>query len=189
MLRRRPSPPRPLWATAVKWMVAVWLLALAFLSVDYMQETYLGERAAMQASVGPAEEGIFATSMPADILAASNDRPLTRWYAERGAVARIWGNLLRYRLSVLGAWFWTLCPALVALVIDAYCMREVRKYRFVAQSPLRHKMAARAAYILAGSATGALLAPVALPASLVPVTLTGIASGFWLWVVNLQKRL
>lgn len=189
MLRRRPSPPRPLWVLALKGAVAAWLAALAFLSVDFMKEAYLGERSAMIEAVGRSEEAIFAASMPSEILEAGDERPLSRWYAERGAVARIWGNLLRYRISVLGAWFWTLFPALAALVIDAYCVREVRKYRFVSQSPLRHKMAARAAYILAGAGAGALLAPVSLPANLVPLTLCGIATGFWLWVVNLQKRL
>jgi hypothetical protein len=68
-------------------------------------------------------------------------------------------------------------------------VREIRKYSFVAQSPIRHMLGVRVMWIVIIGLIGWLFLPVTLPALIAPSLTVALAYSLWLWVSNLQKRL
>lgn len=79
-------------------------------------------------------------------------------------------------------------PLAIAAYLDGQYVREIRKFSFVAQSPIRHKLGIRVMWLVLIGLMGWLLVPV--PLALVAPTLTvAISYSLWLWVSNLQKRL
>ena len=80
-------------------------------------------------------------------------------------------------------------PLVMAAYSDGQLVREIRKYSFLARSPIRHSLGVRVLWtVLVGLAVW-MIAPVPMPAMLPPLLIVAIAYALWLWVSNLQKRL
>lgn len=78
---------------------------------------------------------------------------------------------------------------MIVAYLDGHYMREIRKYSFVAQSPIRHKLGIRVIWVVIIGLAGWLLMPIPLPALIAPTLTVCLAYALWLWVSNLQKRL
>ena len=80
-------------------------------------------------------------------------------------------------------------PLVLAAYMDGQFVREIRKYSFVAQSPIRHKLGVRVMWMVLAGLAGWIVLPVPMPSLLAPVLIVSISYSLWLWVSNLQKRL
>jgi hypothetical protein len=80
-------------------------------------------------------------------------------------------------------------PFAIVAYLDGQYVREIRKFSFVAQSPIRHKLGIRVMWVVLIGLMGWLLVPVPLPAMIAPFLTVAISYSLWLWVSNLQKRL
>lgn len=78
---------------------------------------------------------------------------------------------------------------LLAAYLDGHFVREIRKYSFVAQSPIRHKLGVRLIWIVLAGFAGWVMVPIPMPLLLAPMLIVLISYSLWLWVSNLQKRL
>lgn len=113
----------------------------------------------------------------------------SRWMRERVEASWLWIGLVAYRLHVLMGWLLPGSPLAIVAYLDGYFVREIRKYSFVAQSPIRHKLGIRVLWSAVLGLVGWLLVPIPLPALIAPVLTVCLAYALWLWVSNLQKRL
>lgn len=113
----------------------------------------------------------------------------SQWTRSRIEATWLWLGLVIYRLHVLMGWLLPGIPLVIVAYLDGHYMREIRKYSFVAQSPIRHKLGIRVTWMVIIGLTGWLLVPITLPAMIAPVLTVSLAYSLWLWVGNLQKRL
>lgn len=111
------------------------------------------------------------------------------WLQGRVVVTWLWVGLIAYRLQVLMGWWLPGMPLTMAAYLDGQFVREIRKYAFVAQSPIRHSLAVRVLWIVLIGLVAWLIVPLPMPALLPPGLILAIAYALWLWVSNLQKRL
>lgn len=114
---------------------------------------------------------------------------LSLWTRGRILATWLWIGLISYRLQVLMGWLLPGIPLMLATYLDGQFVREIRKYSFVAQSPIRHKLGVRVMWMVLCGIAGWVLLPVAMPAFLAPVLIISVSYSLWLWVSNLQKRL
>lgn len=114
---------------------------------------------------------------------------LSHWTQGRIIATWLWIGLISYRLQVLMGWLLPGIPLMLATYLDGQFVREIRKYSFVAQSPIRHKLGVRVMWMVLCGIAGWILLPVAMPAFLAPVLIISVSYSLWLWVSNLQKRL
>jgi len=113
----------------------------------------------------------------------------SQWARSRIEATWLWIGLLVYRLYVLTGWIVPGIPLAIVAYLDGHYVREIRKFSFVAQSPVRHKLGIRVMWVVLLGTAGWLLIPVPLPALLAPALTVSLAYSLWLWVSNLQKRL
>jgi hypothetical protein len=165
------------------------------------------ERAEVHALAGESEQRMFSDSMrqlqqsmsrdfrvflhDAD---AMGDGPLgnqgfSQWTRSRIEATWLWLGLVIYRLHVLMGWLLPGIPLTIVAYLDGHYMREIRKFSFVAQSPIRHKLGIRVMWVVLIGLTAWLLVPVPLPAIIAPTLTVATSYSLWLWVSNLQKRL
>ena len=111
------------------------------------------------------------------------------WLQGRIVVTWLWVGLIAYRLQVLMGWLLPGMPLTMAAYLDGQFVREIRKYAFVAQSPIRHSLAVRVLWVVLIGLVAWLIVPLPMPALLPPGLILAIAYALWLWVSNLQKRL
>lgn len=111
------------------------------------------------------------------------------WLQGRIVVTWLWVGLIAYRLQVLMGWWLPGMPLTMAAYLDGQFVREIRKYAFVAQSPIRHSLAVRVLWVVLIGLVAWLIVPLPMPALLPPGLILAIAYALWLWVSNLQKRL
>lgn len=113
----------------------------------------------------------------------------SQWTRSRIEATWLWLGLVIYRLHVLMGW---LLPGIllgIVAYLDGHYMREIRKFSFVAQSPIRHKLGIRIMWVVLIGLAAWLLVPVPLPAIIAPTLTVATSYSLWLWVSNLQKRL
>jgi len=113
----------------------------------------------------------------------------SQWTRSRIEATWLWMGLVVYRLHVLMGWLLPGIPLAIVAYLDGHYVREIRKFSFVAQSPIRHKLGIRVTWIVIIGLTGWLLVPIPLPAMIAPALTVLFAYSLWLWVGNLQKRL
>ncbi len=113
----------------------------------------------------------------------------SQWARSRIEATWLWVGLVVYRLHVLMGWLLPGIPLAVVAYLDGHYMREIRKFSFVAQSPIRHKLGIRVMWVVLVGLAAWLLVPVTLPAMIAPALTVAMAYSLWLWVSNLQKRL
>jgi hypothetical protein len=71
----------------------------------------------------------------------------SQWTRSRIEATWLWLGLVAYRLNVLSGWLLPGIPLVIVAYLDGHYMREIRKYSFVAQSPIRHKLGIRVTWI------------------------------------------
>lgn len=113
----------------------------------------------------------------------------SQWMRSRIEATWLWIGLLVYRLHVLIGWLVPGIPFAIVAYLDGHYIREIRKFSFVAQSPIRHKLGIRVMWVAIIGVTGWLLVPIPVPALIAPCLTVSLAYSLWLWVSNLQKRL
>jgi hypothetical protein len=113
----------------------------------------------------------------------------SQWARLRIEATWLWMGLGGYRLHVLMGWVLPGIPLAIVAYLDGQYVREIRKFSFVAQSPIRHKLRIRVMWAVLIGLMGRPLVPVPLPAMTAPVLTVAISYSLWLWVSNIQKRL
>lgn len=113
----------------------------------------------------------------------------SRWTQDRIIATWLWIGLIAYRLQILMGWLLPGIPFALAAYMDGQLVREIRKYSFVAQSPIRHKLGVRVMWTVLMGLAGWIIVPVPMPSLLAPTLIVSISYSLWLWVSNLQKRL
>lgn len=184
-------------------VVATWV----FIPPATIRAAWMHERAEVHALAGEGEQRMFAESMgqlqqsmSRDFRAflqdadAMGDGPLgnqgfSQWTRSRIEATWLWLGLVRYRLNVLSGWLLPGIPLVIVAYLDGHYMREIRKYSFVAQSPIRHKLGIRVTWFVIIGLAGWLLVPIPVPALIAPFLTVSLSYSLWLWVSNLQKRL
>lgn len=184
-------------------VVATWV----FISPATIRAAWMHERSEVHALAGEGEQRMFAEAMgqlqhsiSRDFRAFLQDAdemgngPLgnqgfSQWTRSRIEATWLWLGLVKYRLNVLSGWLLPGIPLVIVAYLDGHYMREIRKYSFVAQSPIRHKLGIRVTWIVIIGLAGWLLVPIPLPALIAPFLTISLAYSLWLWVSNLQKRL
>ncbi len=190
--------------------LGVFILVVAtcvFIPPATIRAAWMHERAEVHALAGEGEQGIFAESMgqlqqsmSRDFRAflqdadAMGDGPLgnqgfSQWTRSRIEATWLWLGLVTYRLNVLSGWLLPGIPLVIVAYLDGHYMREIRKYSFVAQSPIRHKLGIRVTWIVIIGLGIWVTVPIPLPALIAPMLTVSLAYSLWLWVSNLQKRL
>ena len=184
-------------------VAATWV----FIPPATIRAAWMHERAEVHALAGEGEQRMFAESMgqlqqsmSRDFRAflqdadAMGDGPLgnqgfSQWTRSRIEATWLWLGLVRYRLNVLSGWLLPGIPLVIVAYLDGHYMREIRKYSFVAQSPIRHKLGIRVMWIVIIGLAGWILMPIPVPALIAPFLTVSLGYSLWLWVSNLQKRL
>jgi hypothetical protein len=184
-------------------IVAVWV----FIPPTVIRSAWLEERAQVYAIAGISESAVYVriTDDLQKSLAgafqgyireaqAMGQGPLgnsafSRWTQDRVMATWLWLGLIAYRLQVLMGWLLPGIPIMLATYLDGHYVREIRKYSFVAQSPIRHKLGVRVMWIVLAGIAGWVIVPMPMPSLLAPTLIVLISCSLWLWVSNLQKRL
>jgi len=184
-------------------IVATWV----FIQPAVIRSAWMEERAQVYAIAGNGESAVYGriTDDLQKSLAgvfqgyireaqAMGQGPLgnsafSRWTQDRVMATWLWLGLIAYRLQVLMGWLLPGIPIMLATYLDGHYVREVRKYSFVAQSPIRHKLGVRVMWIVLAGLAGWVIVPVPMPSLLAPTLIVLISCSLWLWVSNLQKRL
>ncbi len=184
-------------------IVAVWV----FIPPAVVRSAWMNERAEVYAIAGSGESAVYGRIF--DDLQASlaggfrgcirdaeamgqgplGNSAFSRWAQDRIMATWLWIGLIAYRLQVLMGWLLPGIPVMLAAYLDGHFVREIRKYSFVAQSPIRHKLGVRVTWIVLAGLTGWVIGPVPMPSLLAPTLIVLISCSLWLWVSNLQKRL
>lgn len=184
-------------------LVATWVL----ISPEVIRAAWAKERVEVYALAGKAENDIYKRTMDdlkkslaTDFRGFINDAEsigqgpfasieLSRWTQGRVLATWLWIGFISYRLQVLMGWLLPGIPLMLATYFDGQFVREIRKYSFVAQSPIRHKLGVRVMWVVLCGIAGWIFVPVAMPSFLAPVLIVSVSYSLWLWVSNLQKRL
>lgn len=184
-------------------VVATWL----FIPPSIIRSAWQTERSEVYALAGPGEHLLFRQAMnglqqsmakdfqgfllEADAMGegALGNSGFSQWTRLRIEATWLWMGLVVYRLHVLMGWLLPGIPLAIVAYLDGQYVREIRKFSFVAQSPIRHKLGIRVMWVVLIGLMGWLLVPVPLPAMIAPVLTVAISYSLWLWVSNLQKRL
>ena len=184
-------------------IVAVWV----FIQPAVIRSAWLEERAQVYAIAGNSENAVYGRitdDLQASLAGvfqgylrdaqAMGEGPLgnssfSRWTQDRIMATWLWLGLIAYRLQVLMGWLLPGIPIILATYLDGHYVREIRKYSFVAQSPIRHKLGVRVMWIVLAGLAGWVIVPVPMPSLLAPTLIVMISCSLWLWVSNLQKRL
>ena len=196
------------WSTFLAISVFILIvLTWAFIPPGVIRSAWMVERAEVFAIAGKGESAVYRrivddlqTSMAGDFRGYIRDAeamgqgPLgntgfSRWAQDRIMASWLWIGLAAYRLQVLMGWLLPGIPLLSVAYLDGHYVREIRKYSFVAQSPIRHKLGIRVMWIVLAGLTGWIVVPVPMPSMLAPMLIVSISYALWLWVSNLQKRL
>ena len=184
-------------------VVATWL----FIPPSIIRSAWQTERSEVYALAGPGEHLIFRQAMnglqqsmakefrefllEADAMGegALGNSGFSQWTRLRIEATWLWMGLVVYRLHALMGWLLPGIPLAIVAYLDGQYVREIRKFSFVAQSPIRHKLGIRVMWLVLIGLMGWLLVPVPLPALVAPTLTVAISYSLWLWVSNLQKRL
>jgi hypothetical protein len=184
-------------------VVATWL----FIPPSIIRSAWQTERAEVYALAGLGEHLLFRQAMnglqqsmakdfqgfllEADAMGegALGNSSFSQWTRSRIEATWLWMGLVVYRLHVLMGWLLPGIPLAIVAYLDGQYVREIRKFSFVAQSPIRHKLGIRVMWVVLIGLMGWLVVPVPLPAMIAPVLTVAISYSLWLWVSNLQKRL
>ncbi len=184
-------------------VVATWV----FIPPEVIRSAWMVERAEMYAMTEKGESAVYGrifddlqTSLAGNFRGYIRDAeamgqgPLgnsafSRWAQDRIMATWLWIGLIAYRLQVLMGWLLPGIFIILATYLDGHYVREIRKYSFVAQSPIRHKLGVRVMWIVMTGLAGWLMVPVPMPSLLAPTLIVLISCSLWLWVSNLQKRL
>lgn len=184
-------------------VLATWL----FIHPSVIRGAWMAERGEVYALAGEGEHRVFGqviTSLQqtmsrdfqnflldADALGQGQlgNVGFSQWTRSRIEATWLWLGLVIYRLHVLMGWLLPGIPLAVVAYLDGHYVREIRKFSFVAQSPIRHKLGIRVMWVVLIGLAAWLLVPVPLPAMIAPTLTVAISYSLWLWVSNLQKRL
>ncbi len=184
-------------------IVAIWV----FIPPGVIRSAWIAERAEVYAMDGKGESAVYGRtfddlqkSLAGDFRGYIRDAesigqgPLgnagfSRWTQDRIMATWLWIGLIAYRLQVLMGWLLPGIPLILAAYLDGHFVREIRKYSFVAQSPIRHKLGVRVMWMVLAGLAGWIVVPVPMPSLLAPMLIVLISYSLWLWVSNLQKRL
>ena len=184
-------------------IVATWV----FIQPAVIRSAWMEERAQVYAIAGNGESAVYGritddlqTSLAGVFQGyireaqAMGQGPLgnsafSRWIQDRIMATWLWLGLIAYRLQVLMGWLLPGIPIMLATYLDGHYVREIRKYSFVAQSPIRHKLGVRVMWIVLAGLAGWVIVPVPMPSLLAPTLIVLVSCSLWLWVSNLQKRL
>ncbi|WP_291982603.1 hypothetical protein [Candidatus Accumulibacter sp. ACC005] len=184
-------------------MAATW----AFIPPTAIRNAWIAERAEVYAIAGKGESDVYGRtlddmekSLASDFRKLhhrrSIDRAGTLWEfrPQRLGAGPDRRDLVvdrpgRLPLQVLMGWLVPGIPLVMAAYSDGQLVREIRKYSFVAQSPIRHSLGVRVLWaVLVGLAVW-MIVPLPMPSLLPPLLIVSISYALWLWVSNLQKRL
>ena len=170
-------------------VAATWV----FIPPATIRAAWMHERAEVHALAGEGEQRMFAESMgqlqqsmsrdfreflqDAD---AMGDGPLgnqgfSQWTRSRIEATWLWLGLVTYRLNVLLGWLLPGIPLVIVAYLDGHYMREIRKYSFVAQSPIRHKLGIRVTWFVIIGLAGWLFVPIPVPALIAPFLTVSLA--------------
>ncbi|WP_127471994.1 DUF4400 domain-containing protein [Thiomicrorhabdus aquaedulcis] len=102
----------------------------------------------------------------------------------------LYGSLLDYRAGLLVLLLPSVLIVYLAIMIDGALLRKVQNYRNSFSSPLRHTIGGRVLGLNLGVLIVILFfAPFAIPFWVFTLIIVIKAFGWWLWVVNLPKRI
>lgn len=174
---------------------------VALISPEYLQRVATGEKnalavllsdehiAAFEKSSAKMADEIGDSLLSGEVGLSTGTDPISVWAEGRLHAVKEWVRLIGFRIEVFALWMTLLVPVVGAIVIDGYMVREIRKYAFLAQSPVRHKMAAKSMIATGFSIPISLFVPLEIPNLVFPVAILAMGCAVWLWAVNLQKRL
>ncbi len=201
--RREPGGSTLVAVTLFVGLAATW----ALIPPAAIRSAWVAERAGVYAVAGWGEGAVFGrtlddlqSSLARDFRGLIGDAQsigqgpwdpagFARWAEERIVATWLWVGLIAYRLQVLMGWLLPGIPLTMAAYTDGQLVREIRKYSFVAQSPIRHSLGVRLLWIVLAALAVWMIVPVPMPALLPPLLIVSISYALWLWVSNLQKRL
>ncbi len=184
-------------------VLATWL----FIHPSVIRGAWMAERGEVYALAGEGEHRVFGQAITSLQQTMSRDFQnflldadamgqgqlgnvgFSQWTRSRIEATWLWLGLVIYRLHVLMGWLLPGIPLAVVAYLDGHYVREIRKFSFVAQSPIRHKLGIRVMWVVLIGLAAWLLVPVPLPAMIAPTLTVAISYSLWLWVSNLQKRL
>ncbi len=184
-------------------VLATWL----FIPPSVIRGAWMAERGEVYALAGEGEHRVFGQVITSLQQTMSRDFQnflldadamgqgqlgnvgFSQWTRSRIEATWLWLGLVIYRLHVLMGWLLPGIPLAIVAYLDGHYVREIRKFSFVAQSPIRHKLGIRVMWVVLIGLAAWLLVPVPLPAIIAPTLTVAISYSLWLWVSNLQKRL
>jgi hypothetical protein len=194
------------------WMLILLIvggfISAFFLPPSFVKAAWTADRASIRWVVGEVgEQQVFAKASEminaetANTFAAMyrgadsagvgdfGNADVSSWAKERTMMLWFWWAVFTYRMQLLIGWVVPAFPLMVAFFMDGYYVREIRKSSFVAQSPVRHKIAVRTVMSSTIGTAFWTLAPIPLPVFIPIITVISASLASRTWISNLQKRI
>lgn len=119
----------------------------------------------------------------------TGNNAIDRWLADRIYAGSVWVHVIMYRLGLTFLWGLFALPFMCAAFVDGKYQREISKTSFEQTSPIMHKSGKDAAILTITALFLWIFVPIFITIWVVPIAIICLSSSWWIWTVNLQKRL
>lgn len=185
--------------------VSIWVAMLV--NPDSIEASLIAERTSNSAIASTLDKSSWELSREYSLFAAGaeilNERILNSKAiveGQTGIIENVWqetplkmslyGTLLDYRLAIFSLLIPTLIIIFIVSIIDAIMVRKVQLYRNSFSSPLRHTIGGQVLGVNLSILTIILFfMPVSIPFWVFALIVLIKTFGWWLWLVNLPKRM
>lgn len=111
------------------------------------------------------------------------------WLRQRLDAVWMFLWLMSYRLIGISVWLILAIPLAVALIVDAFIYREIRKWRYQMSSPFNQNMHEKMSHWLFGIVVYLPFAPFPMPSWITPIAIMAVMIMLRGAIANLQKRI
>jgi hypothetical protein len=189
------------------YLIAITLFVGMVVKADTIQETLISERSSNISLAASLDEAAWALSQGGGFFSSIADKTNKRILSSNaivdgktGIVEEIWdetplkislyATLLDYRLSVIGLLIPSMLAILMAALIDGGAVRKIQLYKNSFSSPLKHTLGGKVLGLNLGILIFCLFfIPMTLPFWVFVLAVLVKSFGWWLWIVNLPKRM
>ncbi len=189
------------------YLISITLFVGMVVKADSIEETLIAERSANMQLAPGLDMKAWAIAQDSGFFSSLADKAVERILSSNaivegktGIVEDIWnetpmkisiyGALLDYRLGIIGLLIPTMLIILMAVLIDGGSIRKIQHYRNSFSSPLRHTIGGKVLGLNLGIVIFCLFfIPMTLPFWVFVSIVLVKTFGWWLWIVNLPKRM
>ncbi len=189
------------------YLISITLFVGMVVKADSIEETLISERSSNMLLAPGLDTKAWKMAKSSGFFSSIADKAVERILSSNaivegktGVVEDIWnetpmkisiyGALLDYRLGIIGLLIPTMLIILLATFIDGGSVQKIQHYRNSFSSPLRHTIGGKVLGLNLGILIFCLFfIPMVLPFWVFILMVLIKTFGWWLWIVNLPKRM